>query len=346
MSVTSRSLLLISLIGAALSFAHANNRLSGVNLSGAEFGDAIPGVLGTDYTWPTAQEIDYFASREMNVIRVPFRWERMQHALNSPLDATYLASLDAVVSQAATKGVRVILDPHNFARYNDNVVGTVDVPNSAFADFWSRMATHFATHSNVIFGLMNEPHDLPTEQWASAANAAIAAIRTAGATQLILVPGNGYTGAWTWYDTYYGTANSVAMLVITDSGDNFAFEAHQYFDSDGSGTSATCVSTPGTGAARLQDFTTWLRANGYKGFLGEIAGANNSGCETDVTDALAFMKANDDVWLGWSWWSAGPWWGDYIFTLEPTANFTVDAPQMTWLAPYLPPLFADGFEIR
>jgi hypothetical protein len=24
------------------------------------------------------------------------------------------------------------------------------------------------------------------------------------------------------------------------------------------------------------------------------------------------------VWLGWTWWAAGPWWGNYQFTLEPT----------------------------
>ncbi len=344
MSATSRCLIFTFFFATAFASAHANNRWGGVNLSGAEFGDAIPGVLGTDYTWPTNQEIDYFAGRGMNVIRVPFRWERMQHTLNGALDTTYLASLDALVSHAAIDGVRVVFDPQNFARYNDNVIGTAAVPNSAFADFWFRLATHFAGSPNVVFGLMNEPHDLPTEQWASAANAGIAAIRAAGATQMILVPGNGYTGAWTWTDNYYGTPNSIAMLVITDSGNNFAFEVHQYFDDDGSGTSTTCVSTPGTGSARLVDFTSWLRMHGYKGYLGELAGANNSGCQTDVTDALAYMKANDDVWLGWTWWSAGPWWDDYIFTLEPTNNFTVDAPQMSWLMPFFPSVFADGFE--
>ncbi len=46
----------------------------------------------------------------------------------------------------------------------------------------------------VIFGLMNEPHDLPTENWLTAANVAIAAIRATGATNLITVPGNAFTG--------------------------------------------------------------------------------------------------------------------------------------------------------
>ena len=33
---------------------------------------------------------------------------------------------------------------------------------------------------------------------------------------------------------------------------------------------------------------------------------------------LNYVEANSDVWLGWTWWAAGPWWGNYMFTLEPT----------------------------
>ena len=53
-----------------------------------------------------------------------------------------------------------------------------------------------------------------------------------------------------------------------------AIEMHQYLDSDGSGTSATCVS-PTIGAERLADATTWLQQNGLKGFLGEMGAGSN-----------------------------------------------------------------------
>ena len=64
-------------------------------------------------------------------------------------------------------------------------------------------------------------------------NGAIAAIRKAGASNLILVPGNGWTGASSWTQNWYGTTNATAMLNIKDPGNNFAFEAHQYLDADG-----------------------------------------------------------------------------------------------------------------
>jgi endoglucanase len=230
------------------------------------------------------------------------------------------------------KGAWVILDLHNFARYNDQLVGSTAVPNSAFADVWSRLASHYSSNGRVIFGLVNEPHDMPTEQWRDAANAAIAAIRAAGAHNLILVPGNAYTGAWSWSQTYYGTANAVAMLGITDPDNNYAFEAHQYLDANYSGTGTTCQSTT-IGADSLAGFTAWLRANGKRGMLGELGADANSTCLAAIDGMLAHLDANADLYLGWTWWSAGPWWQTYFMSLEPQG--TADAPQLATLLMHL-----------
>ncbi|MEO7934730.1 MAG: glycoside hydrolase family 5 protein [Dokdonella sp.] len=337
------------LLGALLAnSAAAGTTYQGVNLAGAEFGTALPGTVNVDFAWPSAAELDYFHGKGMNVVRLPFLWERMQPSLNGNLDGTYLAALDAVVAHAASIGISVLIDPHNYARYRGHVVGTAELPNAALADLWSRMATHFLGNSHVIFGLMNEPNSMSTEQWVGAANASISAIRATGAGQLILVPGNAWTGAHSWSQNWYGTANAVAMLAITDSANHFAFELHQYFDSNYSGTSATCKSDSGTGANELAGVTNWLRSNGRKGFLGEFAGANNADCHTAIVSAMNHLDANDDVWLGWTWWAAGPWWGDYMYSLEPTANFATDRAQMAWLIPYIgnpiDRLFQNGFE--
>ena len=49
---------------------------------------------------------------------------------------------------------------------------------------------------------------------------------------------------------------------------------HQYLDSDGSGTSPTCVSST-IGAERLANATQWLQDNNLRGFLGEIGAGSN-----------------------------------------------------------------------
>ena len=61
---------------------------------------------------------------------------------------------------------------------------------------------------------------------------------------------------------------------------------HQYLDSDGSGTSSTCVSST-IGSERLEAATAWLRSNGKVGLVGEynapIGGNFWNGLETQVT---------------------------------------------------------------
>ncbi len=328
----------------------AELHLTGVNLAGAEFGQtSLPGVYNTHYTYPTADEVNYFVGKGMNTFRLPFRWERLQQSQSAELNAVELGRMNSFVDYATDQGAFVILDPHNFARYypdpsnyqssSTGLIGS-SVPNSAFADFWSRVANEYKDNPRVIFNLMNEPNTMPTEQWVSAANAAIAGIRDAGAENLILVPGNAWTGAWTWNQNWYGTPNAIAMLNIVDPANNFAFDAHQYLDIDGSGTSQTIVSAT-IGSQRLAGFTQWLRANNRKGFLGEWAvarqilgtGPGQNGDEA-MLDVLGHLESNDDVWLGWSWWAAGPWWGNYMFSLEPTSGGT-DRPQMDILEPHL-----------
>ena len=304
----------------------------GVNLSGAEFGSALPGSYGKDYTFPTRSEVDYFLGKGMNTFRVGFRWERLQPAARSAFDGAYFERLDAIVSYAVSKGASVILNPHNFARYYGETVGSPKVSNADFADLWRRLAEKFGGSPKVLFNLVNEPHDMSTEQWVGAANAAIAAIRSTKAGNLVIVPGNGWTGAHSWDSSYYGTPNAIAMLEISDPKDNFVFEVHQYMDTDSSGGAATCVSTT-IGRERLEGFVKWLRENGKKGFLGEFAGGNNATCNAAVKNMLDFVHASSDVMIGWLWWAGGPWWGDYQFALDPKDG--ADRPQMALLAPHL-----------
>lgn len=305
----------------------------GVSLAGAEFGESkLPGTYGVDYIYPSHASVGYFKGKGMNLIRLPFRWERLQPQLNQILDPVELNRLKSLVDAATTDGVNVLLDPHNYARWHDEIVGSAAVPHTSFADFWQRLALEFKDNPRVLFGLMNEPNTMPTETWVAAANAGIAAIRAAGATNVITVPGNGWTGAHGWSQSYYGTPNAQAMLAVTDSGDNLVFEVHQYLDADSSGVSANCVSET-IGVERLRDFTDWLKTHGKRGMLGEFAGGDNETCRIAVSAMLQYMRDNANQWAGWVWWAGGPWWNDYIYSIEPQGS--TDRAQMKWLAPYL-----------
>ncbi len=307
-------------------------QFKGVALASAEFGHkSLPGVYGGDYIYPNQTEVDYFKAKKMTVIRLPFLWERLQPSLNQAFDQTEFNRLNAFVTATTAKNMSVILDPHNYARYRDKLIGSGDVPVTAFSDLWQRLATEYKNNSRVIFAVMNEPHTMPTEQWLTAANAVAHTIRATGATNLMLIPGNSWTGAHSWSEDWYGTPNAQVMLNFVDPGNNYAIEVHQYFDADHSGTQPACTTTKGSD--KLSGFNDWLIANKKRGFLGEFAGANNVMCRQAVEDALKFLENNKDHWVGWTWWAAGPWWADYMYTLEPKNG--TDAAQMAWLKQFL-----------
>jgi endoglucanase len=306
---------------------------AGVNLAGAEFGGTIPGVPDQDYTYPGPNDVGYFAKKGMTIIRLPFLWERLQPVLGGPFDPEELNRLKTAVSLATAQGMTVIVDPHNYARYQianeEHVIGDGILLPEHFATFWQQLAIELQMEPSVVFGLMNEPHDIDADTWVYAANLAIDAIRGVGATQLILVPGTNWTGAHSWTKSQ----NAVSMLDVFDPLDNYAYEAHQYLDSNYSGTSGLCTVTDANQV--LDGFSQWLRANGKRGFLGEFGAGSSDACQTAVTSVLNHLEYNADVWLGWTYWAGGPWWGDYFMSISPTAT-GADKPQMTWLLPHLP----------
>ncbi|KAJ5873716.1 uncharacterized protein N7529_002146 [Penicillium soppii] len=124
------------------------------------------------------------------------------------------------------------------------------------------------------------------------------------------------------------------MKALTDPQNLIIYEMHQYLDSDGSGTSETCVSST-IGQERVVAATQWLKDNGKKAFLGEFAGGANAVCSSAVKGMLDYLQANSDVWLGASWWAAGPWWGDYIYSFEPPSG-TAYTYYMSLLQAYFP----------
>jgi endoglucanase len=201
-----------------------------------------------------------------------------------------------------------------------SIIGNTSDPKAStttsLASFWSELSTRFLTNPNVIYGIMNEPHDMPTELILSNNQAMIDSIRATGAQQLILVPGNGFTGAHRWLNSTCAncTPNADVMTAIRDPGDNFAFDMHLYFDNDTSGTHEECTTAA---PANLVPVTDWLQQNNYTAFLSEFGAGANSACDQTVNNTLKWLEQHEEF-IGWTYWAAGPLWGDtYFLSVEP-----------------------------
>jgi endoglucanase len=298
----------------------------GVNLAGGEFG-SVPGQVDKDFTYPTTAELDYYKSKNLMLIRLPFLWERLQPGLNGPLDAAQIARVQAVLDAAGTRGMKVMLDAHDYGRYNGNLIGTLQVPNAAFKDFWSKMAAVFRGHKGLYgYDLMNEPHDTGG-LWFSAAQAGVDGVRATDQSSLIVIEGEGWSGAWKW------PANN-ADLSIRDPANNYMFQAHQYFDSDGSGTYTQNYDADGAtamiGAERVQPFIDWLHTHHYRGMVGEYGVPDNDARWNIVLEN--FLKSLNANCIPGTYWAGGPWWGAYSLAVEPVNGN--DRPQMAVLENY------------
>jgi len=336
------------------------------NLKGiAEAGADLQWPSKDLYTFPKDSSIKHFATLGFGVVRIPFRWERLQPHLGGDFNQTFLASLKHTVNVVNKASMKAVLVPQNWARYciNPNSCpggssignwgGVIGEPNSGvtvedFRHFWMQLATEFKENENVIFNIMEEPNKMSTKLWADTAQKAIHAIRDTNATQLVLVPGNGWTNAITWCHTSPDTdhkkiSNAEAFMTFKDPADNFAFEMHQYLGPNGAPDLHKC-GPESVGKDALKEATEWLEQNNFRGFLGEFGAPANSLCEKVVDTMLTYMDEHPKAWMGWTAWAAGsspsPWWAKYSLNIEPDADEAgglKDKPQTTWLRRHLGP---------
>ncbi|NNM59299.1 MAG: glycoside hydrolase family 5 protein [Legionellales bacterium] len=334
----------------------------GVNLSGAEFADDGSGQAQKGAFTPTIDDAALFLYRGMNVYRVPITWEYIADIngnLKTDADGQqYLTKLDSVITDLLAKNAYVLLDLHNYMRYNpsnvtlnylntdpngSDVIGSgANAPTKvAYENLWKNLATHF-NQPNMMYDIMNEPHDMPMSQVLLNQNAAIQGIRTAegsAAPHLIMIEGNYWTGLHSWTKTTTSDqANSQAYPAgIVDSKNNYAFEVHQYFDPNSSGqyTSGDCLSStdfmkgytsngttyPGF-PVYWEEFTKWAKTNKAKVFLGEFGSPDTSNCRADIKTVLDNIDkfpydSTTGGFLGWSVWAAGGSWGNYVISIAP-----------------------------
>lgn len=359
--------LLIGVLPSCAGTSDVPHPFRGVNTAGSEMDWGLPGTpnkantdnptSGADFLFISNQDIDYLVSKKVGFIRLVISWEGLQPVLNQPLSTgIYNQTLQARVAYATSKGMNVLIEPHggsdgNFNRWKGNLVGTTAVPNSAFADFWTRMAVQFKSNPKVMYGLMNEPHDMSTMQWFGSAQAAINGIRSTGSTQMIFVPGNGWSGAASWSQNWYDTAstkvsNANGFLTLVDPAKNLVASVHLYLDQNAGG-GATDIVSPTIGVERLSGVVAWAKTNGVKVHMSEIGASYwvdpdkkttvNTAAAPALKNLFDYIQANNTVVIGWSWWAYGPpqWWGNNKLTLCPTSNYTVDDPKMAWISPWL-----------
>jgi hypothetical protein len=221
----------------------------GANLgtgTGATFSNVNRGTFGSTYHYDGQTSFNYLASRGVEVVRLPFRWERIQPTPGGALDTAELGRIRAAIDRAGAAGMSVLPTVMNYGAYwlHDSAtntgrrtpIGSASITQAHFADLWRRLAIGLGDRPNIAaWGLMNEPVAMPGEAptWERASQAAVDAIRSAGDRKVIAVPG------YNWSTASRFPATHPNGPWVNDPARNLVYEAHHYFDRTNAGEYGT-----------------------------------------------------------------------------------------------------------
>jgi endoglucanase len=278
-------------------------------------------------------EWDYYQSKGLTLIRVPFNWQQVQTALNGSLNTAIMNKLDTILSLANARGMKVIFDMHNYGVYKDNtqIIGTV-VPYSAYQDVWSKLSAHFATNPNraALFGfdIMNEPVKMGAG-WLEGLKYAIAGIRAHDMTSYIIVEGKGWAGAQDW-------TNGNSDLWAIDPACRVIYSAHSYWSKTNNDQYVSYDSEGAyekLGITKMRPFVDWVKKRKFYGLIGEYGVPTNYSSPDQrwhdlLRASLQYMR--DNGILG-TYWANGRAFPGYPLAADKGTNPPQDAPAMSVL---------------
>lgn len=297
-----------------------------------------------------AKQMQHFVKDDkLNAFRMPVAWQYLVEKPGAPLIPANMKKYDALVKACLATGSLCIIDLHNYARWDGQIIGQGGPTDEEFADLWSQLATQYKGQSKVAMGIVNEPHEGTSKtfgstksmlmyakvpditRWAKTCQTVVDAIRKAGATDhYILLPGmqdssimkyhvltilgNGYTSAGTFVSS--GSAKALLRVKDADGSTNkLIFEVHKYLDEDNSGTHLNCVSN---NIDAFEDLTKFLKDNKRQAILAETGGGpSTKSCLKNVCELLSYLNDNDDVYMGYLGWGAGSFDETYALSLTP-----------------------------
>lgn len=183
--------------------------LHGVNRSGTEY--MCSGFSADSFDGPSDQaSIDAIKAWNANAVRVPLNegcWLGLNGIPQNMTAAKYQQQITDYVGRLAASGLYVVLELHWSAPGLEQSTGQRQMADMDHSPaFWSGVASTFKSNPRVLFDLYNEPHDI---SWGclrdggtcAGVNFQVAgmqtllnAVRATGATNVVLISGNGWSG--------------------------------------------------------------------------------------------------------------------------------------------------------
>lgn len=331
-------------------------QLHGADRSGTEYSC----LNGSFFDGPVDQTaVSAMKAWNINAVRVPLNedcWLGINGVASAYGGAKYQTAISGWVDLLTQNGMVVILDLHWTAP--GTTLSNAQEP-MADADhaptFWSQVATMFKGNGTVIFDLFNEPfisdwdcwlkggtcaHDNNGASFTSAGMATLLkAVRTAGAENVVLMGGLGYSSDFTMWASEVNGIPALQAPLDGLSIANISASWHQYdFGNTGcpsqyNGYSTSSQCDTGQVTANSAHIPSVLAA-GFPFLLSEsgisayqtstpFSAAQVTELETWYDDFLTWVEGQDQGYLAWDWNTGG---APYLLTDydgTPTPGFGV-----------------------
>lgn len=288
--------------------ANQTVRLRGVNRPSPEYACIQNwGVIAGD---TSAASIQAMVSWNINVVRLPLNEDCWLDVNMDDINPAYRGSnyrntIFDYVSRLTDAGLAVILDLHWSAPGTQKATGQMPMPDRDHSPaFWQSVANTFKSNSAVIFDLFNEPYPDSnvdsTAAWtclrsgttgvgscpgvgfaAAGMQELLDVVRGTGATNLVMIPGVGYTGLLTRWIEF--------KPVDSLNPPNIAASTHIYPE--------------GSWCREITCWNTQLApvAAAYPLIIGEMG---QTSCAHNLIDGVMdWADARQQHYLAWAWWT-------------------------------------------
>src|SRR5205814_4813422 len=165
--------------------------------------------------WPAISDAEMAHARAWgaNVIRLPLAEVPLDPRCSDEYLPSYLDTLDSAVKSITSLGMVAVLDLSFVTRTPCGESFRWRMADKASIGFWRIVADRYKANPLVAFDLFNEPHDINDDQWrnggqltdwtatgpvqwtAAGMQQLYEAVRSTGATNVVMIAGNGYGGS-------------------------------------------------------------------------------------------------------------------------------------------------------
>lgn len=267
--------------------------------------------------WGVTVKEEFFKlikEKGFNSVRIPVKWSgHAQTTAPYTINADFFKRVDAVIGQALSRGLAVVLDMHHYDEMMDQTAENKD----RFISLWRQISDHYVDYpAELFFEVLNEPNgNLTPEIWNEYLKEAITAIREKNPYRTLVVGGPDWN-----------SISSINSLVIPAAEKNVIATVHYYdpfifthqgaewvFGSD-LWLGTTWNTTEAEKKAVTDDFEkllSWSKRNDRPIYIGEFGAYSKADIESRAKWTYYISRQAELRGFSWSYWEFCSGFGAY-----------------------------------